>query len=143
MKSNIPYTPKFFKAWELVPSLVYTIMEDDALILLKPSILMTADDLRKFFGAPVTVNTYFEGPGEQQFRGFRPAYCPLGADASEHRLGGAIDCDIRGVTAEEARQSILKHRDRFPYLRRMEAGVDWLHCDVKETGRDGIILFNA
>lgn len=46
-------------------------------------------------------------------------------------------------TADELRQIIIKHRDRFPYLTRMETGVNWLHIDVFNlpvTAPEGTIM---
>jgi hypothetical protein len=136
------YSLRHFQAWEFIPRIIYEKLGDDSLVLIKTILLITADDIREHFGVPVTINDYLSG-GDREFRGFRPAYCTVGADASEHRLGGAFDCDIRGVPAAEARKEITANRNKFPYLTRMENNVDWLHCDVKDTGIEGITLFNA
>ncbi len=130
-----------FKVQEFVPRLIYETMGDNAIVLLKTILLITAEDIRSFFGKPVTINNWHSG-GAFEFRGFRPAYYTEGAALSEHRLGGAFDCDIRDIPAEEARKAIIEHQGKFPYLRRMEDGVSWVHCDCRETGKISIVLFS-
>ncbi|NMV12379.1 hypothetical protein HKB26_03920, partial [Vibrio parahaemolyticus] len=43
------------------------------------------------------------------------------------------------------RDLIIKHKDRFPYLTRMEEGVSWLHLDVfnlpEDAPENAILLF--
>jgi hypothetical protein len=136
------YTPEYFKPWEFVPRAIYEIMGKDSLLLIKPITLITADDLRRYFGVPITINNYMIS-GTNEFRGFRPAYCQIGAPNSEHRNGGAFDCDIEGVSAENARKEILAHTSKFPYLKRLEDGVNWVHADVKEIDMEGILLFKS
>ena len=104
------------------------------------------DGIREFFKSPVTVNNWHIG-GQYQFRGWRPVWSNVGAPQSMHRKGGAFDCDIQGLTAEEARQNILADKDN-PLLKnimRLEDGVSWLHTDtgIIPKGKNRIYLFRA
>jgi hypothetical protein len=136
------YFLRHFAPWEFVPRIFYEKMGTDCLQLVNTVMLATADDLRDYFSRPVVCNNYL-GSGTNEYRGFRPAFCTVGAAESMHRIGGALDLTIQGVSAEEARQAILKHSDKFPYITRMESGVDWLHIDNKKTNVERITLFKA
>jgi hypothetical protein len=136
------YTLKHFAPWEFVPRIFYEKTGADCLQLVNSVMLITADDIRDFFGKPVTCNDYLNG-GQNEFRGFRPASCTIGGTESMHRIGGALDLTILDVSAEEARQAIIKHRDKFPYITRMESGVEWVHVDNKKTNSETITLLKA
>ena len=94
--------------------------------------LVALDNLRDFFRASITVNNWHIG-GRFQFRGYRPQDCKVGAKLSQHRLGNAFDCDIKGYTAEEARQKILQNQNNplLEKIMRLEGKVGWLHFDLK------------
>ncbi|MFW1503910.1 hypothetical protein ACEWBU_23935, partial [Vibrio parahaemolyticus] len=59
--------------------------------------------------------------------------------------GQAVDLISNHYTAQELRDLIIKHKDRFPYLTRMEEGVSWLHLDVfnlpEDAPENAILLF--
>lgn len=60
---------------------------------------------------------------------------------SAHVLGKAGDFDVAGMTADEARQTIIDNADMLPYPIRMEKDVTWLHVDVLPVSDDKITLF--
>lgn len=122
---------KYFKPIELVDPMTYQNMLDDCLSLFNPDALYALDDLREFFGRPIVVNNW-HGGGSFKFRGYRPPNCPIGAKKSQHKQGNAFDCTVKGYTAEEARQKILKHQDNplLQKIMRLEGGVSWLHFDL-------------
>lgn len=127
---------------EFVPRHIFDVMGSECLCLINPVILVTCEDIRKYFDKPVTLNNWHIG-GQFEFRGFRPAYCSEGADMSMHRVGGAQDCDVKGLTAQEVRTEIIKHSDKFPYITRLEDNVTWVHFDCKKTGLGKIQLFKV
>lgn len=49
---------------------------------------------------------------------------------SAHILGKAIDFDVKGLSAEQARQKIRAAQSSMPYNFRLEKGVNWVHYDV-------------
>ena len=104
--------------------------------MLNPETLVALINLREFFGVPITVNNWHIG-GSFQYRGFRPSDCKVGAKMSQHRFGNAFDCDIKGYTAEQARQKILANQDHLLLrsITRLEAGTSWVHFDLKPLQR--------
>lgn len=135
-----------FRTYELVDKGTYEKHGDDCLSLFNPELLLALDDLREFFGVPVTVNNWHDG-GPFQWRGYRTSEMAykLGAPHSQHAMGNAIDCDISGYTAERARKIIIENKnDRLlKRIMRLEDGVNWVHFDLLKAMRDRIHLFRA
>lgn len=68
-------------------------------------------------------------------RGLRCNMCDMVKEKTEvylssHLLGKAGDFTITGMTAQEARDVILAHKEWLPCNIRMEDNVSWLHFDV-------------
>lgn len=126
------YLPRHFKIYELVDKATFDRFGLQAFMFLNPLALQALDGIRDFFDAPVTVNNYHAG-GSFQFRGLRPRSCGIGAEYSQHRLGNAFDCDIAGVSADEARKVIMECRNdpRLLFVNCIEADVNWLHFDCR------------
>lgn len=126
------YKPKYFKLIELVDKYTYSRFKEKAWSFLDPYALQALDNIREYFNSPVTVNTWSFG-GDFQYRGFRPKHCDIGADYSFHRYGKAFDYDVKGVPAEEVRQTIIKNKDKdeFKLITCLEADVNWVHMDVR------------
>lgn len=138
------YRPEFFQLHELVPKDVYQDYPEHILwSVFDPYILMTADGLRRRYGKMVA-NTWYWG-GLNQFRGWRPPWCSIGAPLSMHRFGRAIDLDPVEVTAEEIRDDMRRLPDiilAFKYITRVEDKVSWLHVDRANVISDEIVFFN-
>ncbi len=134
-------TCKHFILQEIVPPDVFKRFGARAWMFFSPEALTMIDGLRTYFGRPVTVNTWHRG-GNFSLRGFRPMNCSVGAEFSQHRLGRAFDCDIVGVSAQEARQEILTHQDDPLLLpiRCIEDKVNWLHIDCRNIDRRRILV---
>lgn len=128
-----PLAPSFF--WhELVPESYYRKFEktpEKFLNLFDDRALKTLQALREEFG-PATVNNWAVG-GSNQYRGWRPFNCTVGAIHSQHKFGRAFDVNFKHTTAEQARKLILANPHRFPHLTRIERDVSWLHFDVATT----------
>jgi hypothetical protein len=139
---------KYFKSWELVDRATYEFMGDLCMELLDPVALQALDDLREFFGVPIVVNDWYD-EGHFEWRGYRTLKkaAELGYPQSQHAQGKAFDCDVAGLTAEEARKKILANQDNPLLLKitRLESGVSWVHFDVKKLaqGVKRIHLFKA
>lgn len=101
--------------------------------LVNPKIIAVAEFYRNFFGVPIIVNNWHSG-GTYEYRGWRPKNCKVGAKKSQHKLGNAFDCDVKGKSAESVRTIILKNKGLFYAngVRRLENGVTWVHTDIKE-----------
>ncbi len=135
------YRPKHFKLYELVPKATLAHMGERAWLLLDHRILIAGDQVRDFFGAPCTVNTWHDG-GDKDSRGWRPGDDPDGAEHSQHKYGRALDLIIQGVTGAEARDVILNHQEHFPFISRIEDGTPHLHFDCAPVFHRGIYLFD-
>jgi hypothetical protein len=131
---------RHFKPWELVDKSTHETMGDACLTLFEPDALIALDDLRDFFGVPLTCNNWHSG-GPFEWRGARtPDKCiELGAPHSAHMadplrgiLCTAFDCDVEGMTAGDARRLIVLAKDTHlvKLIQRIEGGVSWLHFDL-------------
>lgn len=83
-------------------------------------------------------------------RGLRCNMCDLvksktGVYLSAHVLGKAVDFNVQGMSAEEARRLIKLHAPSFPCNIRLEKGVSWVHFDVVQQWgvTDRVYEFNA
>jgi hypothetical protein len=111
--------------------------------LFNPELLIALDDLRDFFNLPITVNNWITR-GKFQWRGYRTPACPEYSPGSQHSKGNAIDCDIQGMSAQEARHTIIENKDDalLKRIMRLESGKNWLHFDLLSV-KERIHLFKA
>jgi len=141
------YRPTHFIAQEFLPPREFNQWGEQGMYLFMDiRVLITADRIREFFGKRVTANDWKWG-GRFRNRGYRPdnyydqqqlsAY----KSGSQHRFGRALDCTIEGVTATEVRDVIMNHQAEFPWIRRLEDDVNWVHFDVANVHHHGIHLF--
>jgi hypothetical protein len=123
---------RYFTAKELVDKKTYAIMGENALSLFNPEALIALDDLREYLNTPIIVNDWHNG-GTMQWRGCRLPICKEYSKGSQHAIGNAFDCTVQGYTAEQARVIICNHKDHelLRRIKRLEAGVSWLHFDLK------------
>jgi hypothetical protein len=144
------YEPKHFKAYEFLPPKEYAQYGAHGLVYhMDVRILITADQVRNFFGAPVIINDWYWAQHKKsledtlRFRGYRPArfYKQPAAWASQHRFGRAIDFNVHGCTAAQVRDVVLNHQTKFEYITRIEDSVDWVHVDCANDPHHGIHLF--
>ena len=126
------YKPEFFTMDELVDKATYDKYGESALVLFNPLILISLDNIRKYFDTPVYVNNWDSG-GDLQFRGFRPRWSEVGSVYSQHRLGQGIDCTVKNYTAEYVRNVIINDKDNelFKYITCLEDKVSWVHADCR------------
>jgi len=138
---------KYFELHELVDRATYQKYGDKAWELFEPDSLIMLDDLRSFFNAGITVNTWWGHPQGYQYRGYRPPDSKVGAPRSYHKRGMAFDCDVKGYTAADVRKIILENKDNplLQKIMRMEADVTWLHIDRGSIpeGKERIYVFKG
>lgn len=133
------YRPEHFVIEELVPPDVFQARGQGAWELLDPRILMSADAMRKRFGA-IVVNNWHKG-GAFEESGFRGSTTATGARYSQHKYGRALDCKPRDASPREVFEYILAHPDEFPYvttLEDIEATPTWVHIDCRNNPSAGI-----
>lgn len=133
---------KYFQLEELISEATYKRMGDEVITVFNPHALLSLDNLREFFGVPITINNWHIG-GKFNWRGYRDAGYKYFNSRSEHAKGNAFDLDVAGMTAEQARQKIIANKDD-PLLigiQRMENKVNWVHFDLRPVA-NRIRLFN-
>lgn len=135
------YKCEHFKIFEIVPPELMSLPEDYLWELFDEDILIVIDRLREALGRPIIINNWKSG-GQFKWRGYRTNSCKIGAKKSPHRIGKGLDCDVKGMTAQQVRDYIISHQQMFPEITRMEADVNWLHIDcIPRNGWVGIKLF--
>lgn len=127
------YKCRFFELEELVnPEFFKVLTETEIWALLDESALRMLDLIRLHFEKPVTVNNWHVG-GKFKDRGLRMFDCKTGAKFSQHKFGRAFDLDVKGFTAEQIRNEILKNKDLFCGIKALEINVDWVHFDTRQV----------
>lgn len=137
----------FFITQEFVPPEIYNKFGERSINFIKPTTIITANQLRQRYG-PMYINTWVFSNKGTRYRGYRPPtldsdpiYGVRFARKSEHYFGGAIDYNFQDITIEEAYSDILKNRMLFPYIHRMEANpTTWIHSDSKDEFYDTIVI---
>jgi hypothetical protein len=143
------YDPIYFELKELVCKDVYNTYKDIAWQFFDQKLLLTIDRIREKIGKPIFVNSWDSG-GDFDERGFRCLKCGLVKSAiaeqrmyvSPHMTGQGVDFDVQGLLAEEVRQWIVKNANLWPYPLRLEAGVNWIHLDLRDTNNGKVFIFN-
>jgi len=140
---------KYFGIHELVCRDVFKKYGTGAWMFLDERLLQLLLILRtEILKSPMTINNWGV-KGQFSQRGLRCNRCELVKNKqapymSAHVLGKAFDCDVKGMTAKQARDLIVANADKIPFPIRMEDGVNWLHVDVYDNGSGNkITLFKA
>lgn len=132
-----------FQLQELVDPQIYEDRGERAWELLRPTALITLDQLRNVFG-PIIVNDWHKG-GTYKESGLRRQDTTTGAKWSIHRYGGAFDCKPKACTVKDMFDYILAHSEEFPHLTTLEdikATPTWLHFDDRNHNHGGIWVVN-
>jgi hypothetical protein len=131
----------YFSVQDLVCDHCYAKFGELSWQFLSTEILHTLLILRRdIFKVPMFVN--YDGKHQ---RGLRCNICPLVKEKtyngqiylSAHVNGNGLDIDIRGYTAQQARDKIKSVSFLLPYKVRLEKGVNWLHIDVYDNDTVG------
>lgn len=142
------YKPIWFKVWELVSRAAWGKRGERALMGIDTRLLITIDTLREILTeidptkAALTCNDWMIG-GNRQYSCLRLPSDQYYSEFSAHSRGQGIDLISSHYTADELREIIIKNRDRFPYLTRLEIEVSWVHLDVfnlPEDAPEGAIM---
>ena len=139
---------KYFKIQELISEAVYKKYGEKSWEFIDTKLIKVLDLLREHFGKPITVNNWCFG-GNLNQRGLRANKDELVVNKkdyyiSQHCLGKAVDFNVKGMTAQEVYEEILKNKDKFYLISRIENIKDtptWTHIDVANV--DGFKIFNA
>lgn len=127
------YKTEYFQLAELLPKEFYADEKasDNRWWLFDQKALWTLDRLRERFGKCYVNNWPFGGAN--QWGGWRPFDCKIGAVFSQHKFGRAFDVKFEIVRAEEVRQDIREHplEYAYQYITCIEKDVSWLHFDTR------------
>ncbi|WP_290925120.1 peptidase M15 [Halodesulfovibrio sp.] len=132
MKNLTGYRTDRFALYELLPKYEYSVLsEATGWGLFDPRMLWTLDRLQERFGTAI-MNDWYWG-GSNQFRGWRPFACPVGAEWSTHKFGRAGDIMFKHCAAEEVRAHVLANPEdgAYQFITCIEMKVDWFHFDTR------------
>lgn len=143
---------KYFSIEEIVCPHIYKQYGEQAWMFVPTWMRETLDLLREHFNAPITVNNYKWG-GNLTQRGIRCIECRLVKErleegrpyASTHYTFQALDINIKGWSAKDVYEEILKNQKKFKHIKRMENIAytpTWTHIDNKDIGKPNIYIFN-
>ncbi|MCL2329090.1 MAG: hypothetical protein FWC39_11345 [Bacteroidetes bacterium] len=145
------YTPKYFKAHELVPKEVYDLFIDETMIfgIFDENALRILDLIREWSGVGLTVNNWF-WKGNRNECGFRPNNTTTGATQSAHKYGKGFDIISPKLTTVRFWDLINENASKLPCKIRIERTnggkpIGWLHFDTMAaaTQKDKVYYFNA
>lgn len=139
---------KYFLLHELVCDHIYEKYGETAWQFIDEKAIITIDWIREKLDKPIYINNYEWGGGQTQ-SGVRCNICQLVKKwtddnkvyMSAHITANAFDFSVKGMTAEEVRNWLVRNQEDLPYPIRLEAGVDWVHLDTRNTGQK-IYFFN-
>lgn len=131
-------TSKHFTLKELVPIDVYNQYGKEAWKLFDEKLIDTIDFIREKLDKPIIINDWQWG-GKNQYRGYRPENCKVGALNSAHKDGMAVDMTVKGMTAEDVRTWLKDNHNDLPWPIRCEKDVNWVHVDTR--AKFGIKLY--
>jgi len=138
------FIPKYFSLHEFLPrdfyNKYYPVHGEMLWKLFSYEILWTAQQLRMRYGRLDGNDWYWRDqkhpdgldPDGNQWRGWRPFDCPVGAKISDHKRYGAFDLMPVETTAEAIRWDCLQESPLgpFKYITAIESGVSWFHFSI-------------
>lgn len=134
------FKPRKFQLYEWFPEdfylKYYPVYGDRLWQMLDVRILKTYDQLRRRFGK-IVMNDWKWG-GRNQYRGWRPFDCPIGAELSQHKFGQAGDGVFIETPICTVRSAVLK--GEFKYVTAVERDVPWLHVDTRNECSTNVLL---
>lgn len=129
---------KHFTIEEFVPKVVFDEFGENSKWFIRPELVKLAEFVRNWFGHPVIINNWHVD-GNFQYRGYRPCSYSRGGKFSQHRLGTAMDFNIKGMTPQDVYKEIIDNKINFLImgLTTMEDIKDtptWTHIDIRNWG---------
>jgi len=154
LNPDIGYKPKYFKATEFLPEVIYRSQGEAALCFLDSRILYTADMIHVFFNDEqfkekfpfagtlrrIWCNNWHWG-GRGHNRAFTPPWISRSQRLTQHFCGRALNLVIEGIPADVVCEIIMENqaRDQFRYLQHISNYVDFLYIDCAQSNQPGII----
>lgn len=130
---------KDFYLDEYLPRRIYEAWPVHVLIGMIDRRLVESDQkLRDAFGTCV-INTWWDG-GVLEFRGLRTKECDHFSEASQHTFGRASDKTFLNYHADEVR-AYIQSNYIWLGITSIEAGVTWVHSDVRYVRSGELLIF--
>lgn len=137
----------YFDIREFVCKHVYGKFGDSAWQFFDDRLMDTIFTIREKLGKPITVNNWHLGGSFSQ-RGLRCNVCSLVSEktrlekvyVSAHMQGTGVDFDVKGMSSEGVRSWIKANQIILPFPVRLEKGVNWVHLDMRNDGRNGKVI---
>jgi len=133
-----------FHIQEFVPKEIYDKFGEKSIWFVRQDLIELAQFIRDYFGRPMTINNWHKG-GKFNERGYRTPDSTTGSKYSQHKLSGAIDFNIEGMTSNEVRSLILADSKRFlshnlTTLEHEDYAPTWVHADMRTTNLNSILI---
>jgi hypothetical protein len=136
------FIPDKFQLYEFLPKefyeTYYPIHGEKLWMMFDYRIKYSMDRIRKRYDCPFVMNDWKWG-GNNQYRGWRPFDCKIGALISQHKWARASDSKPVGeITAGDIRKDIFAdpwHED-FKFITRIEMDKTWLHIDCGDHPKE-------
>jgi hypothetical protein len=125
------FIPDGFELYELFPKKFFLKYNNSKLwLFFDLRILLTIQYLRERYGSMIANDWYWKG--RNQYRGWRPFDCSIGAAFSQHKFGRAVDLIPAKTTAQKIREDILASPfdKTFKFITIIEADIPWLHIST-------------
>lgn len=143
----------YFKIEELVDETVYNTYGESAWRFFDVRLLDTLLFIRLELNKSMTINNWKWG-GQFSQRGLRTNISPLvksktGLYLSAHLRGGAVDFDVKDMSAIEVREWLVSKSKQLPHKIRLENNmkgkpISWVHLDVDyEAKNPKVYLFDV
>ena len=133
-KKSLTYNGhNYFSIKEFVDKETYQRFGAKSVWFIDKDLIAQMNQLRELFGRRITINTWANG-GRFQWRGFRTPDSPVYTKYSSHSFGRAVDFDVEGLSAPQARKQIIQwYREGILISKsvNLEVEVNWVHLDIR------------
>lgn len=136
-----------FDIREFVPRSIWDRFGTSSLWFIRPEVPVFADGVRNHFGLATRCNDWLWG-GRSHYRGYRPRTVNIGADNSIHRLGGALDLIVSGVSGNDVVEEVIANQQKFFDLGvravlRYKSPRTYAHLDCRNTGMSKLFIIDV
>lgn len=131
----------YFDIRELVPPHIYRLYGDKSVWFIQSHVLESIELIREHFNKPMSINNWHKG-GSLLNRGYRSPYSKVGSKYSQHKLGNAIDFNIKGVSSDDVFEEIIKEFSKFNIttIEDKHFATSWTHIDFRNTFSDDLLI---
>lgn len=135
-KTSSHQNKNYFTIKEFVDRETYRKYGSRSIWFVDKELIDQMNQLRELFGREITINNWATG-GPFQWRGFRTSRSPEYTSYSSHSFGRAVDFDVKGLTAAQARKKIIGWYNEGILISKsvsLETEVSWVHLDIRNGG---------